>query len=131
MNPRPSETCNWPIFSMNCAYELWLARRCQGVAERSQALIELSDGHSLNLTLPSVKPSSEDWPHVSSFPLQERTLHDVSDDVIKPLILEALPRCEGNRRCVTLRLGIARDSLYRHFKRFGITSENRTADEDD
>jgi DNA-binding NtrC family response regulator len=127
MNPRPFEAYTWPIFSLNCSYELWLARRCQGVAERSQALIELSDGHSLNLTLPSVKPSSEDWTHVSSFPLQERTLHDV----IKPLILEALPRCEGNRRCVTLRLGIARDSLYRHFKRFGITSENRTADEDD
>ncbi len=68
---------------------------------------------------------------MSSFPLQERTLHDVADEVIKPLILEALRRCEGNRRCVARRLGIARDSLYRHMKRFGITSENRTADEDD
>jgi transcriptional regulator of acetoin/glycerol metabolism len=45
--------------------------------------------------------------------------------------LEALRRCEGNRRCAARTLGIARDSLYRHMKRFGIMSENRTADEDD
>ncbi len=91
----------------------------------------LSDGHSLSLTLPSGKASSEDWSHVCSFPLQERTLHDVTDEVIKSLVLEALRRCEGNRRCAARMLGIARDSLYRHMKRFGIMSENRTADEDD
>ena len=91
----------------------------------------LSDGHSLSLTLPSGKASPQDWSHVCSFPLRERTLHDVTDEVIKSLILEALRRCEGNRRCASRMLGIARDSLYRHMKRFGITSENRTADEDD
>jgi transcriptional regulator of acetoin/glycerol metabolism len=91
----------------------------------------LSDGHHLNLTLPSGKASSGDWSHVSSFPAQERTLHDVTDEVIKSLILEALRRCEGNRRCAARTLGIARDSLYRHMKRFGIMSENRTADPDD
>ena len=91
----------------------------------------LSDGHSLSLSLPSGKAGPEDWSHVSSFPLQERTLHDVTDEVIKSLVLEALRRCEGNRRCASRTLGIARDSLYRHMKRFGITSENRTADQDD
>ena len=91
----------------------------------------LSDGHSLSLTLPSGKASSEDWSHVSSFPEHEATLHDVTDEVIKSLILEALRRCEGNRRGAARMLGIARDSLYRHMKRFGIMSENRTADEDD
>jgi DNA-binding NtrC family response regulator len=69
--------------------------------------------------------------HVSSFPLQERTLHDVMDEVIKSLCLEALRRCAGNRRCAARTLGIARDSLYRHMKRFGIMSENRTAGLDD
>ena len=54
----------------------------------------LSDGHSLSLTLPSVESSREAWSHVSSFPLQERTLHDVTDEVIKSLCLEALRRCE-------------------------------------
>jgi transcriptional regulator of acetoin/glycerol metabolism len=87
----------------------------------------LSDGHRLSLTLPSGKASSGDWSHVSSFPAKERTLHEV----IKSLILEALRRCEGNRRCAARTLGIARDSLYRHMKRFGIMSENSTADDDD
>ena len=102
-------------------------RELRNALERS---LMLSDGHSLSLTLPSVKASPEDWSHVCSFPLQERTLHDVTDEVIKSLVLEALRRCEGNRRCAARTLGIARDSLYRHMKRFGITSENRTADED-
>ncbi len=70
-------------------------RELRNALERA---LMLSDGHSLSLTLPSGKASSEDWSHVSSFPLQERTLHDVTDEVIKSLILEALRRCEGNRR---------------------------------
>jgi transcriptional regulator of acetoin/glycerol metabolism len=45
------------------------------------------------------------------------------------MCLEALRRCEGNRRCAARTLGIARDSLYRHMKRFGIMSENQTKDE--
>jgi PAS domain S-box-containing protein len=103
-------------------------REFRNVLERS---LMLSDGHTLSLTLPSGKASSEDWSHVSIFPSQERTLHDVTDEMIKSLILEALRRCEGNRRRAARMLGIARDSLYRHMKRFGIMSENRTADDDD
>jgi PAS domain S-box-containing protein len=103
-------------------------RELRNVLERS---LMLSDGHTLSLTLPSVKASSEDWSHVSSFPEKERTLHDVTDEVIKSLVLEALRRCEGNRRYAAQMLGIARDSLYRHMKRFGIMSENCTADQDD
>jgi DNA-binding NtrC family response regulator len=53
---------------------------------------------------------------------------DVTDEVIKSLCLEALRRCEGNRRCAARTLGIARDSLYRHMKRFGIGPEDRTND---
>ncbi len=96
-------------------------RELRNALERS---LMLSDGHSLSLTLPSGKTSSADWSHVSSFPSQERTLHDVTDEVTKSLILEALRRCKGNRRCAARTLGIARDSLYRHMKRFGIMSEN-------
>ena len=66
--------------------------------------------------------------HNSQFPVDERTLHDVTDEVIKSLCLEALRRCEGNRRCAARVLGISRDSLYRYMKRFGIEGENPTAD---
>ena len=103
-------------------------RELRNALERA---LMLSDGHSLSLTLPSGKTSPQDWSHVSSFPLQERTLHDVTDEVIKSLCLEALRRCDGNRRCAARTLGIARDSLYRYMKRFGIESENRTEDQDD
>jgi len=103
-------------------------REFRNVLERS---LMLSDGHNLSLTLPSGKASRENWSHVSSFPLQEHTLHDVTDEVIKSLCLEALRRCDGNRRCAARTLGIARDSLYRYMKRFGITSENHTSDQDD
>ncbi|MFH1116380.1 MAG: Fis family transcriptional regulator [Pseudomonadota bacterium] len=40
-------------------------------------------------------------------------------------------RCDGNRRCAAHTQGIARDSLYRHMKRFGIVEEQRTKDEPD
>ena len=79
----------------------------------------------------SIGCEKQHWSHVSSFPSQERTLHDVTDEVTKSLILEALRRCHGNRRHAVRTLGIARDSLYRYMKRFGIESEKRTADQDD
>jgi transcriptional regulator of acetoin/glycerol metabolism len=53
---------------------------------------------------------------------------DVTDEVAKSLCLEALRRCEGNKRCAARTFGIARESLYRHMKRFGIMSENQTKD---
>jgi DNA-binding NtrC family response regulator len=95
------------------------------VIERS---LMLSDGKNLNVSLPSTYASHQSWSHVSSFPLDERTLHDVTDEVIKSLCLEALRRCDGNKRCAARVLGIARESLYRHMKRFGIEGDDRAAD---
>ena len=101
-------------------------RELRNTLERA---LMLSDGTILKLGPPSVEASPHDWSHVSCFPVHERTLHDVTDEVIKSTCLEALRRCEGNKRCAARTLGIARDSLYRHMKRFGIESENQTKDE--
>jgi DNA-binding NtrC family response regulator len=101
-------------------------RELRNTLERA---LMLSDGTILKLGPPSVEASPHDWSHVSCFPVHERTLHDVTDEVIKSMCLEALRRCEGNKRCAARTLGIARDSLYRHMKRFGIESENQTKDE--
>ncbi|MDQ1239976.1 MAG: hypothetical protein QG577_2162 [Thermodesulfobacteriota bacterium] len=103
-------------------------RELRNVIER--ALI-LSDGKSLNLVLPSADASDGVWSHTSTFPEHERTLHDVTDEVIESLCLEALRRCDGNRRCAARTLGIARDSLYRHMKRFAIAPADPTKDESD
>ncbi len=88
----------------------------------------LSDGQNLNVALPVIGASHQSWSHVSSFPKHEGTLHDVTDEVVKSPRLEALRRCEGNRRCAARELGISRDSLYRHIKRFGIEGEHPPAD---
>jgi PAS domain S-box-containing protein len=103
-------------------------RELRNVLERS---LMLSDGKNLNVALPLPVAGHQSWSHVSSFPEPERTLHDVTDEVIKSLCLEALRRCDGNRRCAARVLGIARDSLYRHMKRFGIKSESRSKDDPD
>ncbi len=100
-------------------------RELRNVLERS---LMFSDGQNLNVALPTIASSKQDWSHVSSFPVHERTLHDVTDEVIKSLCLEALRRCEGNRRRAARVLGIARDSLYRHMKRFGIDGDDPTTD---
>lgn len=100
-------------------------RELRNVIERS---LILSDGEHLKVDLPMSAASKQDWSHVSSFPAHERTLHDVTDEVIKSLCLEALRRCDGNRRCAARVLGIARDSLYRHIKRFGIDGDDTTTD---
>ncbi len=62
-------------------------RELRNVLERS---LMLSDGQNLNVALPSVAASRREWPHVSDFPEHKRTLHDVTDEVIKSLCLEAL-----------------------------------------
>ena len=100
-------------------------REFRNVIERA---LMLSDGQNLNVALPSIDASHQSWSHLSRFPVDEHTLHDVTDEVIKSLCLEALRRCEGNRRRAARMLGIARDSLYRHMRRFGIEEDNPTAD---
>jgi PAS domain S-box-containing protein len=95
-------------------------RELRNVIERS---LILSDGKKLSVSLPPIDASQEVWSYRSTFPEDERTLHDVTDEVIESLCLEALRRCDGNRRGAARTLGIARDSLYRYIKRFGIQDE--------
>ncbi len=103
-------------------------RELRNVIERS---LILTEGKKLNVVLPSVETHHDGWSYRSTFPEDERTLHDVTDEVIESLCLEALRRCDGNRRGAARTLGIARDSLYRYMKRFGITSEIKSKDEPD
>jgi two-component system, NtrC family, response regulator AtoC len=101
-------------------------RELRNVLERS---LMLSEGKNLKLTLPALTASAQAWSSTSTFPLGGRTLHDVTDEVIESLCVEALRRTEGNRRRAARLLGISRDSLYRHLKRFGLERENRATDE--
>ena len=100
-------------------------RELRNVIERS---LMLSEGQTLNVALPSIGLAHQEWSHLPHFPVHEVTLHDVTGEVIKSLCLEALRRCEGNKRHAARMLGIARDSLYRHMRRFGIEEDNPNAD---
>ncbi len=58
-------------------------RELRNVIERS---LMLSDGQNLKIALPTIDASHQNWSHVSSFPAYERTLHDVTDEVIKSCV---------------------------------------------
>ena len=52
-----------------------------------------------------------------------RTLRDLTDEMTRSVCVEALKRCRGNKKETARLLGIARDSLYRYMKQYGIESE--------
>jgi len=54
------------------------------------------------------------------------TLRELTDEVTRSLCIEALRRCQGNKKEAAKLLGIARDSLYRHLKQFGLERDNLT-----
>jgi DNA-binding NtrC family response regulator len=96
------------------------------VIERSLLLFH---GRNLNLALPSIDSSHHIRPQVSGFQAYGRTLRDVTDQVdVNPVFGGHAGSCEGNKRRAARLLGIARDSLYRHMKRFGIEGGNPKAD---
>jgi DNA-binding NtrC family response regulator len=95
----------------------------RNVLERS---LMVSDDQILNVALLAIHATHQSWSHASSFPPHERMLHNVTEELIESLILEALRHCEGNRRSTASVLGIARDSLYRRMKPFGIKTESQS-----
>jgi PAS domain S-box-containing protein len=97
-------------------------RELRNVLERA---LMLWDKGSFELTAPLLCKVPDDWSHQVDFP-RDRSLHDVTDEVIELLCKEALLRCEGRRKDAARMLGISRNSLYRYMKRFGFTLENGT-----
>lgn len=60
-----------------------------------------------------------DWTHTVHFP-EKRSIHDVTDDVKRSLIVEALRRSGGNRSRAAKSLGITRFSLHRLMRLLGV-----------
>lgn len=97
-------------------------RELRNVLER--ALIVCGKG-PFRLSLPAPEQAPEYWSHTVRF-LPGQTLRDVTDEVTQGLCREALRLCEGSKTEAARMLGISRDSMYRHMKRFGLVSQNRT-----
>ncbi len=91
-------------------------RELRNVLER--ALI-LSDGTRIDVGALGVASSGGDWSYTVPFP-EERSLHDVTNDLKRSLTIEALRRSRGHKRKAARLLGISHDTIYRFIKSHGI-----------
>ncbi|HTY26407.1 MAG TPA: sigma 54-interacting transcriptional regulator [Desulfomonilaceae bacterium] len=97
-------------------------RELRNVLERA---LLLWDGEHLDLDLPELNATQRERYYKIDLE-SDRSLRDVTDEITKTMCTAALQRCGGNKREAARLLGIARDSLYRYMKEFGIESKDRT-----
>jgi transcriptional regulator of acetoin/glycerol metabolism len=98
-------------------------RELRNVLERS---LMLSQDGDFRVALSTGEDSNgHEWMMRIGFPA-DGTLKEMNDLVTESLCREALRRCKGNRKAAARLLGISRDSMHRHIRRFGIVSDNRS-----
>ncbi len=95
-------------------------RELRNVLER--ALI-LSDGKHFEIDSFISERSIRKWSHTVTMETGQG-LRDVIDEVTKSLCLEAMRRCDGNKKSAASLLRISRDSLYRYLKEFDISPDS-------
>jgi len=66
--------------------------------------------------------NSTDWSFTTKFPA-DRSLNDVTFDLKRSLVVEALRRSRGRRQAAARLLGISRDSLKHYMRTLGIKDE--------
>ncbi len=99
-------------------------RELRNVLERAVILSTgpAIDPANLGLRAESAEPNT-DWSFKTSFPFG-KSLQDITDDLVKSLLIEALRLYDGNKTIVAKNLGIARDSVYRYLRKFGLEDQN-------
>ncbi len=90
-------------------------REFRNVLER--ALIT-SSGNRFDVMLPGGDKKARSL----NIELDGRTLRDVTDEITRCMCENALDQSSGNKRDAAKLLGIARDSLYRYLRQFGLLS---------
>jgi PAS domain S-box-containing protein len=93
-------------------------RELRNVLERAAILW---DGRYFDVRLPAQGAGVEETAAGMRFP-EGRTLREVTDEVTRSMCIGALQRCGGNKKEAAKQLGIARDSLYRYLRQFGLES---------
>ena len=101
-------------------------RELRNVLERS---LMLSAQGRFKLWLSPSNEPFEDWTLRVEFP-HDKTLREISDEVIEALCVEALRRTRGNQKEAARLLGISRDSMHRFARRFGFKREHLTHEEE-
>jgi len=97
-------------------------RELRNVLERS---LMLWDKGRFELAISFLEKSNENWSYSVGFPL-DRSLHEVTDELVESLCRAALRRSGGRKQEAARILGISRNSLYRYMKRLGLPLESGT-----
>jgi DNA-binding NtrC family response regulator len=79
----------------------------------------ISEGRSVNIGALGLESNNEDWTLQIRFP-KNKNLHDVTKDVKKSLVTEALRRTGGVRQDAAKLLGISRHALAHQMKAIGM-----------
>ncbi len=95
-------------------------RELRNVLERAAMLSSgpTIDPAHLGLHIDNGAPATQ-WSFKTSFPFG-KTLQDVTDELTRSLLLEMFKLYDGNKTLIAKNLGIARDSVYRYMKKFGL-----------
>lgn len=92
-------------------------RELRNVLERA---LMLSDSGNIKVSPSALGSGSVDtWSFTTHFP-KERSLHDITKDLKRSLVLEALRRSGGNRQVAARLLGISRHALAYQMKSIGL-----------
>lgn len=91
-------------------------RELRNVLERG---LMISEGRSVNIGALGLESNNEDWTLQIRFP-KNKNLHDVTKDVKKSLVTEALRRTGGVRQDAAKLLGISRHALAHQMKAIGM-----------
>ncbi len=109
-------------------------RELRNVLERAVILsdgkrLDFSMDPRLDFTWPSPRGDNQE-PEIT-IRWHGRTIRDVTDEIVRLMCLDALQRCNGQKSAAAKRLGIARDSLYRYLKQFGMLDRVQPEEEFD
>ncbi len=92
-------------------------RELRNVLERS---LMLSGRGTLTLAAPGVSEKKGSWSYAVSFPTEGSTIHDITRDMKRSLVLEALRRTNGSKQGAARLLGISRHAFAHQMRSVGL-----------
>jgi DNA-binding NtrC family response regulator len=84
--------------------------------------IMLSDSDRINLSSLGAAGDQENWTYMVNFP-QTKSIHDITRDLKRALILEALRRSRGNKQEAARSLGVSRHAFAHQMKASGLDED--------
>lgn len=91
-------------------------RELRNVLERG---VMLSDGSNIQLSAMNLERGEENWTYTVTFPT-DMTIHDVTREVKRSLVREALHRSNGSKQGAARLLGISRHAFAHQLKTVGL-----------